>query len=108
MNRRAVCGANAHYQDRASGEHICQTHARLEIIGPRSDAPCPPPTIRPIMAADQARIAELADYFWGETQVECFDRAYQVDLLPAAGARDGDAIVGVALVRDEIRMEVAL
>jgi ribosomal protein S18 acetylase RimI-like enzyme len=38
----------------------------------------------------------LADYFWGELEVECFDRSYQVGALPAYVACDEDEIVGVA------------
>lgn len=96
MNHCAVCGANAHFRDRASGDYVCQAHARLEVVGPRSDAPRPPLTIRPTTPADRARIAELADDFWGETEVESFDRTYQVDLLPAAAVCDGDEIVSIA------------
>jgi ribosomal protein S18 acetylase RimI-like enzyme len=96
MNNCAVCGANAHYVDRASGDYVCQAHARLEVIGPRSKTSLPPLTIRPTTPTDRARIAELASYFWGETEVECFNRTYQVDLLPAAAACSESAIVGVA------------
>jgi ribosomal protein S18 acetylase RimI-like enzyme len=61
----------------------------------------PPPTIRPATLADRTRIAELADYFWGEVEVECFGRIYQAHALPAHVACDGDQIVGVASYADE-------
>ena len=96
MNNCAVCGANALYLDRASGDYVCQAHARLEVVGPRSKTSLPLLTIRRTTPTDQARISELASFFWGETEIECFNRAYQVDLLPAAAACNESAIVGVA------------
>nr|HID13098.1 GNAT family N-acetyltransferase [Anaerolineae bacterium] len=92
----AYCDTNAVYRDRASGAYLCPVHARLEVTGPRGEAPRPPLTIRPATPADRPRIAELADYFWGETEVECFGRSYQVDALPAYVACDEDEIVGAA------------
>ena len=92
----AYCNANAIYRDRESGAYLCPVHARLEVTGPRGEPPRPPLTIRPATPADRPRIAELADYFWGEVEIECFDRSYRVDVLPAYLAYDGDEIVGVA------------
>jgi ribosomal protein S18 acetylase RimI-like enzyme len=92
----AHCEANALYHDRHGNGYLCLAHARLEVTGPRGTAPRPPLTIRPATPADRPRIAELADYFWGEVEVECFDHSYKVDELPAYVARDGDEIVGVA------------
>jgi len=92
----AYCSANALYHDRASGETLCLAHARLEVRGPRGHAPRPPLTIRPAAPVDLPRVAELAAYFWGEIEVECFDHTYQVDTLPATVACDGGEIVGVA------------
>jgi GNAT superfamily N-acetyltransferase len=96
MGLCACCGANALYRDRESNVLLCSVHSRLEVVGPRGEAPCLPLTIRPATPADQPCIAELADYFWGELEVECFDRSYQVDALPAYLACDEDEIVGVA------------
>jgi len=92
----AYCDANAIYHDRRNNSYLCLTHARLEVIGPRGAAPRPPLTVRPATPADRPRIVELADYFWGEIEIECFDRTYQVDALPAYVACDDDEIVGVA------------
>ena len=91
----AYCETNALYHDRHSNNYLCLAHARLEVTGPRGTAPRPPLTIRPATPADRPRIAELADYFWGEVEVECFDHSYKVDDLPAYVARDGEEIVGV-------------
>ena len=96
MSLCACCDANALYRDRESNVLLCSVHSRLEVVGPRGETPCPPLTIRPATPTDQPRIAELADYFWGELEVECFDRSYQVDALPAYVACDEDEIVGVA------------
>jgi ribosomal protein S18 acetylase RimI-like enzyme len=96
MNSCAYCDANALYRDRESGVFLCSAHARLEVTGLRGEAPRPPLTIRPATSADRPRIAKLADYFWGEIQVESFGRSYRVDALPAYVACDGDEIVGVA------------
>jgi ribosomal protein S18 acetylase RimI-like enzyme len=92
----AYCETNAFYHDRHSNGYLCLAHARLEVTGPRGAAPRPPLTIRPATPADRPRIAELANYFWGEVEVECFDHSYKVDALPAYVACDGDEIVGVA------------
>jgi ribosomal protein S18 acetylase RimI-like enzyme len=96
MDTCAYCDARATYRDRESDTYLCPVHAWLEVIGPRGGASRPPLTIRPATAEDGARIAELADYFWGETQVECFGRSYQVDALPAYVACDEDEVVGLA------------
>jgi ribosomal protein S18 acetylase RimI-like enzyme len=96
MNTCAYCDANALYRDRDSSDYICPVHARLEVTGPRGEAPRAPLTIRPATSADQARIATLTDYFWGEDEVESFGRSYQVHELPAYVACDEDEIVGVA------------
>jgi ribosomal protein S18 acetylase RimI-like enzyme len=96
MSLCACCDANALYRDRESNVLLCSRHSQFEVVGPRGEVPRPPLTIRPATPPDQPRIAELADYFWGELQVECFDRSYQVDALPAYVACDEDETVGVA------------
>jgi len=53
-------------------------------------------TIRPATEIDQARLLELANYFWHETEIECFDHVYQVAEIPAYVACDEHEIVGVA------------
>lgn len=96
MNTCAYCDTNATYRDRESGDYLCLAHARLEVAGPHKQKPKPSLTIRPAAPADRTRIAELAHYFWDEVDVECFDKGYQVDTLPAYVACDGDEIVGIA------------
>ena len=96
MTSCTYCDANALYRDRESGAYLCPVHSRLEVTGPRGEAPRPPLTIRPATPADRPHIAELADYFWGEVEVACFGHSYQVDVLPAFVACEGDEIVGTA------------
>jgi len=96
MKLCTYCDANAIYYDRTSRAYLCPVHAHLEVTGPREEAPRPPLTIRPATTADRQRIAELANYFWGEVETECFGRTYQVDTLPAYVACDVDEVVGLA------------
>jgi len=96
MNSCAYCETNAVYRDRESGDCLCLAHARLEVTGPRGEVPRPPLAIRPATPADRAHIAELAETFWGEVQIESFGHSYQMDALPAYVACDEDEIVGVA------------
>ncbi len=96
MIQCAYCDRNAVYRDRTTGAYLCVRHALIEVVGPRDEPPWPPLTIRPSTPTDKQRIAELANYFWGETEVECFGRRYLLDTLPAYVACDGDEIVGVA------------
>ena len=84
MPRCAYCHTNASYQDRRSGNYRCVAHARPEITEPRRQEPREQLlTIRAAIPSDRVAIAELAGYFWGEVEVECFDRNYRVDALPA-------------------------
>ena len=96
MDTCAYCDAKPLYRDRESGAYLCPVHAWLEVIGPRGETPRPPFTIRPATPADRSRIAELADYFWGETEFKCFARSYQVDALPAYVACGGEETIGMA------------
>ena len=96
MDSCAYCDANGLYHDRTSDVYLCPVHARLEVTGPRKGARRSPLTIRPATPSDRPRVAELAETFWGEVEMECFGRSYQVDALPATVACDGDEIVGVA------------
>jgi ribosomal protein S18 acetylase RimI-like enzyme len=109
MDSCAYCDANSLYHDRASDDYVCLAHARLEVTGTRERAPQPPLTIRPATPAERARIAGLADYFWGEVEVVCFGRSYRVDALPATVACDGNEIVGfVSHVREGDAVNVVM
>jgi ribosomal protein S18 acetylase RimI-like enzyme len=90
------CNSNAQYRDRHTGQYICLEHARLEVIAAGQHQSATPLAIRPADPADYGRIEALSLYFWGETQVDCFGRQYDVLACPAFLACDGHEVVGVA------------
>ena len=96
MRPCAFCGGKAQYRDRQTGQHVCLEHARLEVVAAGRRTPAPPLEIRPAAAGDSARIEELSLYFWDETEVDCFDRQYDVLACPALLACEGGEVVGVA------------
>lgn len=96
MTSCTFCEGKPQYQDRRTGQLLCLEHARLEVVAPGRRASPPPLTIRPAQPADYPVIEELSLYFWDETDVDCFDRQYNVLTCPAFLACDGDAVVGLA------------
>jgi GNAT superfamily N-acetyltransferase len=96
MRSCAFCGDKAQYRDRQTGQHVCLQHVRLEVVAVGRRAPAPPLEIRPATAGDETRIKELSLYFWDETEVDCFDRQYDVLVCPAFVACEGDYVVGIA------------
>ena len=90
------CEGRPQYRDRQTGQYLCLEHARLQVAAPGRRPSGPPLAIRPAMADDYARIEELALYFWDETEVDCFDRQYDVLACPAFVACEGDEVVGLA------------
>jgi ribosomal protein S18 acetylase RimI-like enzyme len=96
MRPCAFCEGKAQYRDRQTGQYVCLGHARPEVVATGSRTVAPPLAVRRAMASDDARIEELSLYFWDETEVDCFDRQYDVVACPAFVACDGDEVVGVA------------
>jgi GNAT superfamily N-acetyltransferase len=92
----SFCDARPQYYDRHSGQYVCLKHARLEVVAAGPRPPLPPLTIRPATSADLPQIQELSLYFWDETDVDCFERQYDVLTCPAFLACEGDQAVGVA------------
>ena len=92
----AFCEGRPQYRDRQTGQYLCLDHARLQVAAPGPRPSGPPLSIRPALAGDYARIEELALYFWDETDVDCFDRQYDVLACPAFLACEGDEVVGLA------------
>lgn len=90
------CDANAQYRDPHTGQYICPAHSCLQVAAQRSGDAAEPLTVRPAEAVDRAWIAELALYFWGEAEVECFGREYDVRHLPAFLICDDGQVVGLA------------
>jgi GNAT superfamily N-acetyltransferase len=96
MESCSYCDRTAMYRDRETGTRLCPVHARLEVTGPRGEAPRPPVTVRPASGADRERIVGMAEAFWDEREIDCFGRTYAVGELPAFVACDVTRIVGVA------------
>jgi GNAT superfamily N-acetyltransferase len=92
----AYCENKAQVRDRRSGQVLCLAHARFEVVAAEGRAGASSLAIRPSTADDVARIVELTLHFWDETNVDCFDRAYDVVACPAYVACDGGRVVGVA------------
>ena len=90
------CDANAQYRDQYTGQYACLAHTRLQVTTFRGSGKLAPLSIRPAVQADRERIIELCLYFWGETEVECFENTYEICDLPAFVACDGDQVVGLA------------
>jgi ribosomal protein S18 acetylase RimI-like enzyme len=90
-----ACDSRPQYEDRQTGQYLCLEHARLEVVAAGPHPPTPPLRIRPATEADGPRIVDLALYFWDETEVDCFDRQYDVATCPAFLACEGDQVVGV-------------
>ena len=108
MARCALCGAKAQYQDRHSGQYVCPAHARLEVVAAARRPQQPPLTIRRVTAVDRHRVAELALYFWDETEVECFGRSYDVLTCPAFLACGGEEAVGLAAYSVEAGLDAVV
>ncbi len=96
MQSCTFCEGKSQYRDRHTGQYLCLGHARLEVVAASRSAPASPLTVRPATTSDYDRIEELSLYFWDETDVDCFDRQYDVLACPAFLACDGDEVVGVA------------
>ncbi len=93
------------YRCASTGEYICLDHARLDVVSVSTRVMAQPLPVRAAQPADYAAIEAIAKTYWGETQVECFERSYDVLALPALLAYCGSEIAGVlsyALESDRI------
>jgi len=96
------CERPAIYRDREMGRCLCAAHARIEVVG--SGERKKPPVevqVRRATGGDIARVVELAQYFWGEDEFECFERNYLIRKLPAFVACAGDTVVGALNYSEE-------
>ena len=104
-DRMAVCiycRRPAIYRDREMNRCLCAAHARIEVVG--SGERKKPPVevqVRQATGDDIARVVELAQYFWGEDEFECFERNYLIQKLPAFVACAEDTVVGVLSYSEE-------
>ena len=91
----ALCEEKAQYRCARTGKYVCPEHARFEVVARRERGREESLLIRAATARDLTRIEELALYFWGETEVDCFDRTYNVLQLPAYVACANEEVVGL-------------
>jgi len=84
----------APYQCARTGEYICLAHARLDVVSVSTRVKLPPLPVRAAQPDDYPVIKELAMMYWGETEVECFDRTYDVLALPAWLAFSDNQVAG--------------
>ena len=90
-----------HYDDRIAqfrcartGEYVCLDHARLDVVSVSTRTRLPPVPVRAALAEDSRAIREMALLYWGETEVACFGRTYDVTVLPAFVAGSESAVAG--------------
>ena len=91
-----------HYDERSApfrcartGEYICLEHARLDVVSVGTRVRPPPLPVRAAETGDYPAIREMALLYWGETEVECFDRTYDVNALPAWLAHSEGELAGM-------------
>lgn len=104
----SFCGEKPQYLDRETGHYVCLHHARMRVVAAGRHSTTTPLTIQPAMASDLGRIEQLCLYFWDETEVDCFDRQYDVARNPAYLACDGTEVVGLASYAIEIDLDAAI
>lgn len=92
--RCLFCERGAWYRCARTGVLLCPEHARLEVVAPRGGGGARHFDVRAAVAGDYPRLEEMALHFWGETDMECFERTYDVLKLPAFVAYDDDVLVG--------------
>ena len=101
----AFCEDRPQYRDRRTGQFVCLEHARLEVVAPTTQSTLTRPlNIRPAVTTEGKRhggtvgtqIEALSLLFWDETDVDCFERCYDVLACPSFVAWDGDEVGGMA------------
>jgi ribosomal protein S18 acetylase RimI-like enzyme len=92
--RCAFCKNWAWYRCADTGKQVCPRHARLQMVAVTTGGELVQWQVCPATEQQYARLEELALRFWGETQVECFGRAYDVLNLPALVALAGEEVAG--------------
>jgi ribosomal protein S18 acetylase RimI-like enzyme len=102
---------DAYYRCTRTGEYLCLEHARFDVVSVATRVKLPPLPVRAARPEDRGTIEDVAMMYWGETQVECFERTYNVLRLPALLAMSDDQVAGVlsyALEADEGRLNIVM
>lgn len=86
---------SAPYRCARTGEYICLEHARLDVVSVSTRVRPPRLPVRAAEPGDSVAIQEMALMYWGETEVECFDRTYDVTALPAWLAHNDGELAGM-------------
>jgi ribosomal protein S18 acetylase RimI-like enzyme len=86
---------NAFHRCARTGEYICSEHSRLDVVSVSTRVRPPPLPVRAAVPEDYAIINEIAMMYWQETEVDCFDRSYDLLQAPAFLAMDEDQVSGV-------------
>jgi len=92
--RCEFCKRLAWYRCGHTGVPVCPVHARLEVVASQPGRRLAAVEVDAAVPEDYPRLKELADHFWGDTEVECFERAHDVGDLPALAALVDDEAVG--------------
>jgi GNAT superfamily N-acetyltransferase len=99
----------AHYRCAQTGEYICLDHARFDVVSVSTRVKRQPLPVRAAQPADYPIIQEIAMMYWGETEVESFDRTYNVLMLPALLAHSDGQVAGVlSYALEEDRLNVVI
>jgi GNAT superfamily N-acetyltransferase len=91
----AICGADAWYVCGRSGRPVCPQHSRIEVVSRLSFGSSDNLSVREASKDDYQKIIKLAEYFWNESQVVCFDKEYDIQELPAYVVSANDHVSGV-------------
>ena len=92
--RCAFCENWAWHRCADTGKLVCPHHARFEVVAVTTGGEAVEWQVCPATEGHYPRLEELALRFWGETEVECFDREYDVLKLPAFVGLKNDHVVG--------------
>ncbi len=92
--RCEFCERPAWYRCARTGVFLCPVHARLEVVASPPERKAPAFEVRASIEEDYSRLKQMALDFWGETQMECFEREYDVCDLPAFTAAVDEQMVG--------------
>jgi ribosomal protein S18 acetylase RimI-like enzyme len=90
----SFCGRDAWHRCARTGVLLCPQHAGLEIVALRAETSATSCEVRAATPKDYSRLKKSALHFWGETEVECFDKAYDVQKLPAFVVSVDDELAG--------------
>jgi ribosomal protein S18 acetylase RimI-like enzyme len=107
--RCTFCGEPAWYRCARTAAPVCPGHARLEVVAAQDNGLLESPEVRAARPEDRERMEGIALHFWGETEVECFERRYDVLELPALVAElDGEVVGFVSYAAEGERLNLVM